>query len=276
MVQNPQNTIMSRSRNYCFTSFEDDPPTLQDGIKYLCYGKERCPKSGKLHWQGYVEFSDAISLTGAKRRLASPAAHLERRKGTAVEARDYCKKEGEFKEFGTISRQGKRSDLEAVRAAITDGTGMRGVIESGVSYQCIRYAEKYLTYMEPMRETVPTVLWYWGPTGTGKTRAACAEAAERFPGDVYWTNGGVQWWDGYDAHKAVIFDDFRPEWCKLPFLLRLLDRYPMRIPYKGGFRAWTCDYIYITCPEPPSMCYLDTPEANAQLVRRITEIKEFK
>lgn len=184
---------MPRARNYCFTSFENEPPKFQDGIKYLCFGRERCPKTNKMHYQGYVEFECGVSLAGAKRRLASPAAHLEARKGTASQARDYCKKDGEFLEFGTISRQGKRSDLEAVRAAISDGAGMRGVIESGVSYQCIRYAEKYLTYMEPMRSTVPKVFWFWGETGTGKTREALASASERFPGDVYWTNGQYPW-----------------------------------------------------------------------------------
>ena len=267
---------MSRSRNYCFTSFEVEAPSFEDEeIKYLCYGKETCPDTGRVHWQGYVEFTEPVSIKGAQRRLSSDGCHLERRRGTAVQARDYCKKEGAFCEFGDISRQGKRSDLDSVRAAISAGTGMRGVVESGASYQALRYAEKYLTYMEPGRSEPPRVLWYLGETGTGKTRKAYAEATESHGLDVWWTNGGVKWFDGYDAHKVVIFDDFRPDWCKLPFLLRLLDRYPMRVPYKGGFRSWVPEVIYITCPMHPTDCYTDVPEANAQLIRRITEIIEF-
>lgn len=86
----------------------------------------------------------------------------------------------------------------------------------------------------------------------------------------------MKWFDGYDAHKVVIFDDFRPDWCKLPFLLRLLDRYSMRVAVKGGFRAWVPTVIYITCPQPPDNCYLDSPEEIAQLLRRVTVVKEFK
>lgn len=80
---------------------------------------------------------------------------------------------------------------------------------------------------------------------------------------------------GYDAHPCVILDDFRPEWCKLSFLLRLLDRYAMRVPFKGGFRQWKPVKIWITCPKHPEECYLESAEDNAQLIRRLTVIKEF-
>lgn len=93
--------------------------------------------------------------------------------------------------------------------------------------------------------------------------------------DVWWTNGGLKWFDGYDAHACVILDDFRPEWCKLSFLLRLLDRYKLSVPFKGGFRAWKPTNIWITCPKHPSECYLDAAEDNEQLIRRISIIKEF-
>lgn len=268
---------MSRSRNYCFTSFLVDPPKFGDGIKYLIYGREVCPRSSRVHWQSYVEFNESVSLKGAARRLDADGVHFERRKGTAKEASDYCKKDGAYVEHGEISRQGKRSDLDSVRTAITDGSGMRGVIESGASYQAIRYAEKYLTYMEPGRAEPPKILWYWGTTGTGKTREAVVVADRDHPGDCWWTNGGLQWFDGYDAHKAVIFDDFRPGWCKLPFLLRLFDRYSMRVPYKGGFRSWVPELIIVTAPKPPAEYFAEWEgEDLAQLVRRISEIREFE
>jgi len=62
--------------------------------------------------------------------------HIEVRKGTSKEASDYCKKDASrapgqeppgYYEFGLISSQGKRSDLEGLRDAI----GVRCTYYSG-------------------------------------------------------------------------------------------------------------------------------------------------
>ncbi len=71
-------------------------------------------------------------------------------------------------------------------------------------------------------------------------------------------------------------DEFRPEDLKLQSLLKLLDRYPYRVPNKGGFRQMKCAHIFITCPRQPIDCYLDQGEDIEQLVRRIHEIREFR
>lgn len=192
--------MAAKARNYCFTSFlqfgaecglELKLPKYEDGVmRYLCWGEEVCPDTHKEHVQGYVEFLNPVSVRSAQRLLGLPRCHLERRRGSAKQARVYCQKEGAFCEFGTISKQGGRTDLGDVRAAIQAGLGMRGVIRSDANYQGLRYGEKYLTYLEPgTRESPPEVLWYHGATGTGKTRAALAEATERFPDDVWWANG---------------------------------------------------------------------------------------
>lgn len=271
---------MSRSRSYCFTSYLDvDHYTALgaeiDGVEYICFGEERCPLTGRKHLQGYVQFAQSISIRTVKRRMDDDGLHLEQRRGSCAEAIAYCEKDGDFHEYGERPKQGKRTDIEAVRALIAEGRGMRAIIESGVSYQGLRYGEKVLSYTEKPRDWVTEVLWYWGPTGTGKTRAASAEASERY--DVaWWSAGGLRWFDGYDAHEAVIIDDFRSEMAKLPFMLRLLDRNGMRIEFKGGHRQFKPKTIWITCPRPPQECYLDAGEDIEQLLRRITLIKEFK
>lgn len=202
------NFQMSRGRNFCFTSFKD--AVLAADTKYICWGEEICPTTGKAHLQGYVEFAESVSFATVKRRLGDPAVHLSRRNGTQAQAIAYCKKDGirgqptfregfVFHEFGVKAAPGKRSDLEAVRVELSHGHGMRRIIESGATYVGLRFAEKWLTYLEPGRgvDSVPDVRWYWGSTGTGKTRAALAEASASVDvGDVWWTNGGLQWFDG--------------------------------------------------------------------------------
>lgn len=268
---------MDRSRAWCFTSFKDSVYT-KDGFVYLIYGREICEKTGRKHLQGYIEYKNGKTLKNVKRHLGDPAIHLERRKGTQAQAIEYCRKDGKVEEFGELrqSRPGSRSDLDCVRDVLKRGEGVRAVVRAGVGYQAIRYAQLCLTFEERVRSEPPMVRWYWGKTGTGKSRAAQAEAAEADPSDVpYWLSGGVRWMDGYDANTCVLFDDFRPEWCKLSILLRLLDRYPVRVECKGGSRSWLATNIWITCPKHPAECYLDQAEDIEQLLRRITEIKEF-
>ncbi len=272
---------MARARSYCFTSFKLSLPIEQDGklpegCTYICWGEEVCPTSGRKHLQGFVQFAEAVSIKTVKRRVGDDGLHLERRRGSVKDAVQYCAKDGCFKEYGDKPKQGERTDITKCLELVLGGLGLRGIIDTGVNYQALRYTEKVLTYKECGRTEPPTIRWYWGETGTGKTRAAITEASESYPGDVWWANGGVKWFDGYDGHEAAIFDDFRPEWCKLAMLLRLLDRYPLQVPIKGGFRQWKPAVIYITCPKPPEECYLECGEDTKQLLRRVTYIKEFE
>ncbi len=271
---------MSRSRSYYFTEFDTEhewDELVQDGeCLYICWGEEVCPTTGRKHLQGYIHFAEGVSKSTVKRRLDSTTVHLGRPRGSAAQNIAYCEKDGVFHEFGERPKQGARKDIDGVREAVESGAGMRRIIASGVGYQALRYGEKILTYIEAPRTEPPEVFWYWGPTGTGKTRAALADASARNDGSsVWWALGDFKWFDGYDGHEAAILDDFRPEWGKLSFLLRLLDRYPIQVAIKGGFRQWRPKFIYITCPKPPQECYLDAGEDIEQLLRRITLVREF-
>lgn len=91
-------------------------------------------------------------------------------------------------------------------------------------------ALQYATIASTARP-VPVVSWYWGPTGTGKSRKAREDCE---PSLIYTQFGpntprGSMWWDGYCGQKRVIMDDFRPWWCPFSFLLALLDRYDMQV-----------------------------------------------
>ncbi len=264
-----------------FTSFKLDLDIDEiygvDKVVYVLWGKEVCPKTGRDHLQGYIELSDGVSFKRLKKIIGWNGVWLGRRKGSAAEAITYCKKDGDVHERGDPGKQGARGDLRQVLSLVKGGEGMRGVIDTGASYQALRYAEKCLTFVERGRDAPPEVHWYWGGTGTGKTRAVVA-AAERSYGldQLWWSGESLQWFSGYDAHPLAVFDDFRDDMCRLPWLLRLLDRYPVPVPYKGGFRSWLAETIYITSAKPPTECYLDQGERIEQLLRRITVVKEFK
>lgn len=266
---------MARARNYCFTSFKTTLDYDEEKLRYICWGEEVAGTTGRAHLQGYVEFPSGVTLSRAKAILGDPAVHLEARRGTSKQSIAYCKKEGgAFHVYGEPGRQGGRSDIELVRGLIGRGEGMRTILGEASNYQTLSIAKVALTYLECGRTDPPHVVWYYGPTGTGKTRRVVDETDDA-DGDVWWANGGLRWFDGYDAHSVAVLDDFRPEWCKLSFLLRLLDRYPMRVEVKGGMRSWRATRIFVTCPKHPAECYLDCGEDIDQLLRRIHVIEEL-
>ena len=84
--------------NYSEVEFE---LLLKVQSKYLVVGKE-VGESGTPHLQGYVEFENARTLGGVK-KLIGDRAHLEIRRGSAKQASEYCKKDGDFIEIGEIS-----------------------------------------------------------------------------------------------------------------------------------------------------------------------------
>lgn len=116
-----------------------------------------------------------------------------------------------------------------------------------------------------------TVYWWFGPTGTGKSKLAW----ERFP-DCY-TKMMNKWWDGYEGQKVCLFDDYRPNMCTFAELLRILDRYPMMVEFKGGSCHLTATTFVITTTSRPEVIWAGrTEEALGQLLRRISEITEFR
>lgn len=260
-------------RNICFTknnyNIEDIESICDFGFSYFVVGYEYGKENNTPHIQGYGEMKSRTRLTTIIKKLKG--FHIEERRGTCVQASDYCKKEGNFVVFGemNIKNQGKRNDLDKVRTDALEN-GMRSVTAK-YNAQQIKIAEKFLTYNEEPREWETKVIWLWGPTGTGKSKLARELCNE----DTYTKNVGSKWWDGYDGHENVIIDDFRPSWWDLTYMLALLDRYEMQVEVKGGMRQFKPKKIIVTSAFPPNECYKNTGEAINQLLRRVHEIKNL-
>lgn len=261
-------------RNICFTINNYTEVDLElilnkeksNSFSYLIYGLE-IGAGGTPHVQGYAELQVRSRLASVKKYL--PRAHIEARLGTAEQASTYCKKDGQYEEFGIISKPGERTDLDKVRL-IAETDGMR-TVSAKFNLQQIRVAEKYLDYNEIQRDWKPHVIWLFGTTGTGKSR----KARELLSDDTYVKNSGTKWWDGYDAHENIIIDDFRDSWWPITYMLALLDRYEFKFEVKGGHRQCLSKTIIITSAHNPKDCYRGTGEAINQLLRRIDVINEL-
>ena len=275
---------MAKFRAACFTLnnyTEEDVARIEafgNTVTYCVFQRERGVEGGTPHLQGYAYAPNPKSLSGWKRSIGD-RAHIESARGSAQDNRAYCTKEDTreagtaFIEIGTMPAQGARSDLAAVYKRITEGASMQAIAEESPG-DVIRYFRGIQAVQQlhvPSRRYKTTVAWFYGPTGTGKS----LEASERFP-DAYWKMGSSKWWDGYGGEAAVIIDDYRRDLCTFAELLRLFDRYPMRVEYKGGSCQFVARHIIVTTPKSPRETWEGrTDEELGQLLRRIEEVKYF-
>lgn len=271
---------MSRFRCICFT-LHNYTKTNRNEIKncnlydYLIMGEELGKEGKTPHIQGYMELKTQLCLNTIKKRIGIRTLHIEKRYGTQKQAIEYCKKEGKWREFGTPKQQGKRTDILKYREMIKKKT-MREIlnIEDEVpNSQIIKFCEKYLTLCEEKRDWKPEVIWIHGESGSGKTRLAHLLSKS----DDKYIKDETQWWDGYDKHDTIILDDFRAKQMNFTYLLKLLDRYEMRLQVKGGFRQCLAKKIIITSIHKPEVIYnfSNKEEPLKQLFRRIDKIVDI-
>jgi len=265
-------------------------PTDEDYIKFMaCETAYKCwapevGEEGTPHLQGYLYFKEAKSFSKIKKLL--PRAHIETCEGNAKQNRTYIfgpyENDGKTKpvnplaqEVGTLPKQGKRTDIDVVREELSAGNGMRGVVKKASNLQQIKIAEAILKYEEPQRTWKTEVHWYFGLTGTGKSKRAheCFEGKDFFRK----TCSSKEWWDGYDAHEYVILDDFVfPEKMHdYKYWLDVFDRYGTTVQIKGSTRQLLAKEIIVTSSVDPRIALQNHDQGGAEFLRRITSITEF-
>lgn len=232
--------------------------------------------------------------------------HLEKSKAGWKQNFEYCTKDdtripGEGHgpwEFGERpAGQGRRTDLQlAAETALLHGDVHEVIIKHPVEYvKYHRGLTKLCEYYGAPRDFKTRVYWYYGPTGSGKSRAAYDEAL-RFCQEEQRERSGVAvrdsirtlpyfkpaiggWWDFYVGQSTVIINDLRADTFGFVELLRVFDRYPMLIPRKGDYVQFRGRAVWVTCPMSPVMMFQNETcalgEDLGQLLRRIERVCYF-
>lgn len=271
----------ARYSRICFTinnwTQQEYDDLLKNSWKWMVVGKE-IGENQVPHLQGAAVLGKQMALTTIKKLPGMARAHIEPMMGTPEDSLVYCsKQDAAAYTAGSMPKEGKRREMDEAATALLNGATMRQMAEEHTSVT-IKYSKGLMvtrSLLAKPRTQPPKVVWIYGPTGVGKTRL-CREFADKFyEGDIWMSSGDLHWFDGYDGQRVVVLDDFRGKHCSFSFLLRLLDRYPFRVPFKGGFVEWNPELIFITCPYAPDkvfetrMQYL--PEDMKQLQRRLTK-----
>lgn len=272
---------MSRLRAWCFTlnNYTEIEYNHLAAMKpkYMVIGKE-VGESGTPHLQGYIEFENARMMKGVKAEMKCDRVHLEGRKGTAKQAADYCKKDGNFIEQGKISEQGKRNDLKELTDKIVSG-------EKTVDQIALEEPTTYCKYRNGLRDiedianrtkkrTVMTKgIWYWGKSGAGKSHRAFEEAGD----DYYPWVKDRGWWNGYTGQKVVVINEFR-DGISYDEMLQLVDKWPYSVRRRNREpMPFTSEKVIVTSVLKPEECFkeLDQNDSIDQLLRRF-EVIELK
>lgn len=214
-------------------------------VRYAVWQVEAAPSTGQLHVQGAVRFATAKRLSAVKKLF--PTAHLEVA-GNWDRLKEYCTKE-ETRVAGpwTLGKDlgsGHRSDLDCLAQGIADGRSIRSIAEEAPATYVRNY--KGLAALQSILHA-PTamdrrVALFVGDTATGKTRMVYDNLSEVY--SVFCLR--TPWFDGYTGQENVLFDECGPGMMNHNFLKRLLDRYPITVPIKGGSVAWNAKTIVLT------------------------------
>lgn len=224
----------AKARDLCFTlhgtegeinvfytalsTVSDLPSTV---IKYLVVGRER-GDGGRLHLQGFMQMSSPTRFqTIHNWGSLWSTGHLEPRRGTVEQAINYCKKDGDFKEFGepNLKKPGQRNDLLAVQHAINEGMAWKELVDTYFS-ECTRYGKFFerligekqqMTALEALREQLASsTLRPWQLTLKNLVEQ------EPDPRQIFWHwdsqgNTGKSWMAKYlmANHNALILESGR-------------------------------------------------------------------
>lgn len=281
--------LVTMSTDWGFTNFKLDELDEQfyrrifddGGLEYIACQLERCPTTGNLHVQGGIIFSARKRLLTVKKILCQ-AHWLKRVAGTRLAFVNYHRKDdtavsaeeggwrlelGEYKEL----EQGKRNDLEEIKDEIVAGASMESVFDRhfATSARYYKFFDRYKLMKAKNQDGPPEVYVFWGNTGSGKSR----EAWTRWP-DAYDKSASDWWWDGYDGVSPVIIDEFSGQ-IPIESILKITDRHPNRVPFKGGMMKFAAKVIVFTSNKEPSRWWPNA-ENYAAFQRRCKEIKLFE
>ena len=242
------------SRDWCFTCFDTNKELSfdKDNCRYIIYGKERCPTTGREHYQGFAIFKRTCRIPKAKSWIGGgDGTHLEPRRGTRDQARDYCRKDGVVFEWGQY-----------------DGMTKEALFKQPIPYIKENYPEFYCRYHKGLeklninkgpkwRDVKVHVLW--GESGTGKTRQVMEKD------NVYKIDPPYKWWDGYEEEDILLIDDFQEGALDRGYMLNLCDGYRQRLETKGSHTWALWSEVYITTNSNPK--YWDKA-----LLRRVSTV----
>ncbi|AAN37960.1 replication protein V1 [Goose circovirus] len=270
---------MAKNGNYSYKRwvFTINNPTFEDycsvvefcnldNCKFAIVGEEKGEKEGTPHLQGFLSLRKNAKAAALEEKLGG-RAWLSRARGSDEDNEEYCSKESTYLRVGEPNQKGRSSDLSDAASDVLAGLPITDVAR--------KYPTTYVMFgrgLERLRQLIVETARDWktevivliGRPGSGKSRYAF-----EFPAREKYYKSRGKWWDGYNGQDVVVMDDFYG-WLPYDDLLRICDRYPLRVEYKGGMTQFVAKTLIITSNREPRDWYKCEFDVSA-LYRRINQ-----
>lgn len=264
---------MSRNRAYVFTINNPTETDYMDiealDTQYVVYGKEKGVE-GTPHLQGYMYFKNPRTLKSVSKKLKR--AHLEVRKGTHEQARDYCKKDGMYVEHGQPPRIGAPKMEERIkRNKRIRELSLNELVDQGIiMFSDVRKIKNAKIDLAQEGGSIETDEvrgeWYYGPSGTGKSYKARKDNPKAY------IKAQNKWWDGYQGEEVVILDDLDTR--VLGHYLKIWgDKYKCTGEVKGGTVNLKFNKFIITSNWSIEELFEEDPKMIEPIKRRFKQTK---
>jgi len=206
-------------------------------------------ESGTPHLHACIALSRKMSTKALSRILPSSDLRPMRRWDKALE---YVAKDGFYVESGIEPSSGLRVDLSrATSAALAGVRTLPFVLSSNPNLQAFTMYNKVKALLPPPSRPDVTVVWLWGDTGTGKSY--WVDQLSRQLGQLPYGHCDERgkFFDGYVDQSWALFDDINPRFSR-KILLKVCDRYRLRVEVKGSSTAFAANVIFLTSDRHPS------------------------
>lgn len=263
-------------------------------VDYWCMCDE-VGKNGTYHTHLFLYRKNPVRFSKVKKSF--PAAHIDKAYGTSQDNRDYIRKEGKhkdtdkadtnlketFEESGEMpmEHQGKRNDLTMLYDWIKQGLSNYEILEENPEYMAdldkIERCRQIVKQEEFKRKfRTLTVEYYYGKTGSGKTRGIM----ERYGYENVHRVTDIQHpWDSYRGQDVVIFEEFHSDFYRITDMLNYLDGYPLELPCRYNNKQACYTKVYLLSNRKLEDQYRDIkredPETWDAFCRRIHTVKIF-
>lgn len=295
------NRHLRRARAFVFTANNPGPQMdkwLHDmDCKYMCYGAERAETTGTPHYQGFIYFEYQRSLRSVIAHM--PGCHVE----FCVDIKaaiKYCQKgeqshdewdllkdagpnygknarviergamPGDYAACGEAAKERFRRAWELARDGDLD-TLVDELPDIALRYYSTlqRIIQRHQQLPESIADISGCFLWYYGPTGTGKSLTARRENPQHY------NKLRNKWWDGYFRQPCVIIEEWSPQDSQYlaSHLKQWADHHPFQAEIKGGTICIRPPKIIITSNYSLEECFPN--EADLGPLRRRFQVTHF-
>jgi hypothetical protein len=185
---------------------------FEDRCRFAIIGFEKAPTTGMFHLQCYFRMDTATKQRWKRmlellNEILTHGVYLAVAKASEHRNTIYCRKEGNFWEYG----QCERTFDPALLSFIRDNHGNKKKISDVYAEAMLRNSRGISAFMDwnqvvPKRSFKTKVHVFIGPPGCGKTRKVYDQA--QLQGKSLFSKAPGPWLDGYDNDKQVLIDDY--------------------------------------------------------------------